>query len=167
MVTVDSGPPSGGRERLLLERVARAERLLAAQRVLVRKLENGGFDITQPRALLQLMEAVTEQFRTTCRLFRTYRPPPPIRREVSRAPPAPSTERSWTRPAAAEAPPAIRATDLATFPCRHCGMALAVARESDGALVYQLAQWRRRCRYQTLQAPALCQLIPKSADAVQ
>jgi len=54
-----------GAERLMLERVERAERLLAAQRRLVlqleaRRLDARGFDLVEARALLKVMESVAE-----------------------------------------------------------------------------------------------------------
>src|SRR5262245_27752522 len=93
MIAHDSGPSCSATERLFFERLARAERLVADQRLRVRRLKVGGFDIAQPQALLRLMEAVTEQFRSAWRLYRVHQAPPPLQLGVWPVSAAPSPAR--------------------------------------------------------------------------
>lgn len=150
-------------ERLLFERIVRAERLVAAQRLCIGRLQARGSDIAQPQALLGLMEAITEQFRTAWMLFRAHPPVPPVRPGVRSTPATPPSVLHSRRPAPAEPPSTLPATDPASFRCPHCGLALSLRWQGDGALVYGIGEWLRLCRHQELQTPVVCQFLQSSA----
>jgi hypothetical protein len=138
-------------EQLILERLHRVERLLATQRRYVCQLEARGLDGAQAQSLLALMEAVTDQFYLTWRLFRAYRRPA-TSSDPATGPATPAAP-AETRPAAA--PPALpsRAVAAATrVPCPHCGLGLGL-QGRDGAIAYDIGEWQRRCRHQELQTP--------------
>jgi hypothetical protein len=164
MIIREYGPPFGAKPQLLAERVARAEHHLAVQRLRILQLEADGFDVERPRALLQLMEDITEQFRIACRLFEVHQCPPlSVRLGVElRSVARPGQD--WTHHTTGGPRPTSPADDLATFLCPHCGMRLAVKSGDDGALIYDINQWRRQCQHQSLQTPVLCQFFASSAD---
>jgi hypothetical protein len=153
LVVMDTSQPGPGFDatELAFRRLVRAEHMLAAQRARVRQLEYGGFDVARPRALLRLMEAITSQFRTTCRLLRAYQAP--HRSGVSPAPPTLPTRSLGSR-------------GPSGFSCPHCGLPLALSHEGNGALVYEIDRWLRQCQHRALETPVLCQLIPSSAAAM-
>jgi hypothetical protein len=147
-------------EQLILERLHRAERLLATQRRHVCQLEARGLDGAQAQSLLALMESVTDQFYLTWRLFRAYRRP------AISSDPAPPPAPAEARPAAA--PPALPSAAVAAashVPCPHCGLGLGL-KGRDGAISYDISEWQRRCRHQELQTPVLCQLLPLATQTV-
>jgi hypothetical protein len=165
-ITHPDGSPCIAREQLFFERVVRAERLLRSQRQRVHQLQANGFDIARPRALLQLMEAVTEQFRIAWTLAREHRRGSPAWLEGDPALTAPSSAPGLPSRVPRQSPPGLPAEELAAFPCPHCGLTLSLERGSDGTLVYDVGQWTRKCRYLALQTPVLCQALPSVADVV-
>jgi len=163
MVADQSKPPLGAKAELFAERVALAEHLLAAQRLRISQLEADGFDLARPRALLRLMEAIAEQFRIACQLFEAHeRSPRRLASELD-SPGFPAQGRIHRAPG--EPPPTSLTSELAAFPCPHCGMRLAL-KSDEGMLVYDIDQWRRQCQHQGLQTPVLCQVFPSSTDMI-
>jgi hypothetical protein len=146
----------GSQEQMILERIARAERMLAAQRERVLRYEARGLDLAESRALLRLMESVTKQFHLALALFRTY----------GRLPGDPSTPTVEEPPSATTANVPVAARGLATQTlCSLCGLKLDWGSRNgdpcDGnMLTYDINEWERCCRHRGLQTPALCQLLP-------
>jgi hypothetical protein len=114
----------------------------------------------EARALLKVMESVAEQFHVAWRLFRTYaQPSEPAWHEPARAAIAEGsspTAGSW---------PATPGASAAHVSCPHCGLRLGLGGE-NGAFGYDMREWARRCRYQKLQTPALCQLLQERLATV-
>jgi hypothetical protein len=147
-------------ENLISERVARIERLLAAQRVRVHRLEAQGLDISKPLALLKLMEAIAHQFRKAWKLMHAQQ----VRQARLSRTPGGVRSPPHGLPTRKRGPSATKPRrEVATFACPHCGLVLGV---SNGALVYDVGQWARRCSHQMLQTPALCQLLPGAAASM-
>jgi hypothetical protein len=141
----------------------------------VRRHQARGLNASAALALLQLMESVTEQLRTTWRLCRAHRQAHAAAANLagSRLPPVADI----TEPALPSGnglpglidqgpPPAQPARGTAIFSCPHCGLALSSGDDSC-TVVYDVNQWARRCQHPTLQTPALCQLLRAPADRVQ
>jgi hypothetical protein len=112
--------------------------------------------------LLKLMESMLAQLRTVWRILRGRRDAR-ASAEASSTSKAPSTGcRSRNR---SEQPSGQPQRSTATFLCPHCGLSLCVS-EGNGALEYDVRQWERRCLYQALESPALCQLRPGGSGKV-
>src|SRR5262245_8658865 len=147
---------SSAQERGISQRVAGMEHILAAQRMHVHDLEARGFDISGSLALLEVMESIADKFRTAWKLLQVQRP-------RSSQTPAGVPLAPYRLPTGKGVPSAaLPRSETTTFACAHCGLALGV-RNGDDALVYDVGQWARQCKHQTLQTPALCQLLPVAA----
>lgn len=145
-------------ERLILERVARAERLLAEQRRRVLRWEESGLDLAEAQAVLKIMESITAQFHLAWRLFQDFgqHPATPAADPVMHPVDAGSgPDASWT---VAACPPVSKVA------CPHCGLGLRL--EGDCTFSYDMNEWAQRCRYQGLQTPSLCQLFREQPTTV-
>ena len=125
----------------LSERLTRAEALLARQRERVHQWREAGLDVGKSVALLEVWEQTVEQFRISRRILQSFG----LRLRPGGLTPQGRLERRNSSPPLQP----LRRTEPAAFRCPHCALTLRLKGDRNGTLVYDVADWHRRCSHKS------------------